>query len=402
MAKQAEPVTEAKPTQKVILVSSTKTISILSEIDGTKKLLVNGVEPKFEDPQPNDAEKEKIGHKWKRDFYSDFLKSHFENLIIITGAGSSVGWGGKTMEQLWDEVETKLTKEGLQQFITDIGFLNLTKDLEALLSRANLAKEFLAPEKKIAETIKICEKVIQAHCSFELPSNAPHSEFLNKITNRKLKDPRVKLFTLNYDTLFEQAAVSGNFTVMDGFSFSIPRTLSGRNFDFDIVYREKSRIKEEHSFVPRVFHLYKPHGSINWELDKDKNTIVIKENAENPLMIYPKDSKYENSYEQPFFEMMSRFQQNLRNENVLLICIGFSLNDKHIVTAIKEAVKQNPSFRLLIVSRTIRDNDIFNPFVEWAKTKNNVIIVSEEFKEFTQFYPTSKIYSETSDNFEAK
>ena len=54
-------------------------------------------------------------------------------------------------------------------------------------------------------------------------------------------------------------------------------------------------------------------------------------------MIYPKDSKYESSYEQPFFEMMARFQQSLRKENVMLVCIGFSFNDKHIVTVIQEA-----------------------------------------------------------------
>ena len=111
-------------------------------------------------------------------------------------------------------------------------------------------------------------------------------------------------------------------------------------------------------------------------------------------MIYPKDSKYENSYEQPFFEMMSRFQQNIRKENVLLICIGFSFGDKHIVTAIKEAVTQNPSFRLLIVCRTIKETDAFKWFIDKASQQENVILIAEEFKDFAQNYPYSKIYSD--------
>lgn len=268
---------------------------------------------------------------------------------------------------------------------------NEEKDLEKLLSRANIAIDFVKEfDKKpidINKLISDAEIVIHENCKLILKQDAPHELFLNKVTNRKLKDPRVKIFTLNYDTLFEQAAIKGGFTVIDGFSFSSPRTLSGRNFDYDIIYRENSRIKEEESFVPKVFHLYKPHGSINWELSSSTEKIVINEDTKSPLMIFPKDSKYENSYEQPFFEMMSRFQQNLRKENVLLICIGFSFGDKHIVTAIKEAVAQNSSFRLLIINRTIRDNEVMKWFIERAKTQQNVIIAADEFKDFTQNYP---------------
>jgi hypothetical protein len=193
--------------------------------------------------------------------------------------------------------------------------------------------------------------------------------------------------------LFEQAAVKGNFTIIDGFSFTSPRTLSGRNFDYDIVYREKSRITEEESFVPKVFHLYKPHGSINWEHEKITGEIVINDKTETPLIIYPKDSKYENSYEQPFFEMMSRLQYNLRRDNVLLVCLGFSLNDKHIVSAIKEAVTQNPSFQLVIISRTIRQSGEFKWFLERSIKQENVILIQEEFKDFADNYPFSKIHN---------
>ena len=125
--------------------------------------------------------------------------------------------------------------------------------------------------------------------------------------------------------MFEQSACESNFVVIDGFSFSQPRIFSGRNYDYDIVSRNQSRVKEEDNFIQKVFHLYKLHGSVNWE--KQDNKIIQKEEPDEPLMIYPHQSKYESSYEQPYFEMMSRFQSNLRKENVFLITIGFSFGE---------------------------------------------------------------------------
>ena len=109
-------------------------------------------------------------------------------------------------------------------------------------------------------------------------------------------------------------------------------------------------LKEEDNFVQRVFHLHKLHGSLNWERDKEDKKVRIKEDPDNPLMVYLREAKYEDSYEQPFFEMMARFQRNLRlNNDTLLVCIGYSFNDKHINAAIEEALNQNPGFRLAVI-----------------------------------------------------
>ncbi|MFN0215042.1 MAG: SIR2 family protein [Saprospiraceae bacterium] len=381
--------------EKNLLITAHKSIVLQEENDEVQQVIVDGVPHDFPEPATDSSSKRAFATKLMREHYSEILRSHFENLIILTGAGSSVGFGGPLMKDLWQSVEEHFTEARFRIFCEKVGFDYTKKDLEGFLSRASVAKDFIALEgdESLADVISQCESIIYAKCKFLLPEDAPHVHFMNKVTNRKLKDPRVKVFTLNYDSLFEQASTKGNFTVIDGFSFTSPRTLSGRNFDYDIVYREKSRIKEEESFVPKVFHLYKPHGSINWKLEEGTGRVIIDDNPDKPLLIYPKDSKYENSYEQPFFEMMSRFQQNLRNDNVMLICIGFSFWDKHIVTAIKEAVEQNPSFRLLIVNPSI--SEPMSPFIELAKHQLNITYISEKFNDFAENYPFSPIYSKS-------
>jgi hypothetical protein len=409
--------------KKHIYINGKKSVEVeYGADDVVVDVYIDGVKHQFKEDNPNKLE---YALATKRKKYSEFLNNQFENLIILTGAGSSVNIGeniiidevsterkGRLLAQLWDDVEAKLSQPILDKFCKLVRYeekfkeneedadFKYVKNLEKLLSLANIAKNYVVdvPEEdkvamSIEEIITDIEKIIKIKCSLKLPENAPHSLFIEKITKRKVTLPRVKIFTLNYDTLFEQAGRKKNFTIIDGFSFSHPRTFSGRNFDLDIVSRNSSRVKEEDNFVQKVFHLYKPHGSVDWT--KEGYDIIQKDEVENPLMIFPKDSKYESSYEQPFFEMMSRFQQNLRNENVLLICVGFSFSDKHIVTAIVEALEQNPGFQLMVVNKDIdTTSETFKPIFEASKKHNNIVLIDELFEDFANNFPDLKSYNQ--------
>lgn len=263
------------------------------------KVFIDNKEYKFE---PDDTQdKREYAVKVKRDKYQKFLNNQFENLVVLCGAGSSVGIGsgtqqGRLLSQIWDDVQTLLTKEKIEKFCELVHYIDkdengYKKNLEKLLSCANSAKEYVMDKEiNIRETITSIQNTIKKSCELDLPTNSPHKEFLDKLTKRKVTLPRAKIFTLNYDTLFEQAGKQGNFTIIDGFSFSFPRIFSGRNFDYDIVQRDNSRVKDEDNFVRKVFHLYKPHGSVDWERTLN-GEIKQSEKVETALMIYPKDSK---------------------------------------------------------------------------------------------------------------
>lgn len=399
-----------------IYINGNSRVGIEKEGEQVTKVFIDEREYQFE-PDDN-QDKAEFAHKTKRNKYSQFLSKQFENLLVLTGAGSSVGIGenqynghnllvekkGKLLTQLWDDTEIMLTTTVLNKFCELVRYNDkkdgvYVKNLEKLLSCANAAKEYIVDPLEgegkidIAETIESIEQLIRNNCELQLPNNSPHETFLERIAKRKVTLPRAKIFTLNYDTLFEQAARRKRFTVIDGFSFAFPRLFSGNNFDYDIVLRDKRGVKEEDNFIKKVFHLYKPHGSVDWEKLSDGSVRQI-DNPKKALMIFPKDSKYENSYDQPFFEMMSRFQQNLRNDNVLLICIGFSFNDKHIVAMIKEALVQNPGFQLMVVNKGIDTSEGFKWLVNLAYIHSNISLVDELFADFSINYPELKSYNQ--------
>lgn len=341
--------------------------------------------------------------------------SHFKNIAILTAAGTSMDNGthsGKTRDGLWTECEATIneivTQLRSESSISQENLSSITSnhDIESFLSFVILFEKISSRELRDFEGHSLKEKLekqIASACTLQLDENNHHHElFLQKLLARKNSDPRVQLYTTNYDKLFEQAAQNIGATIIDGFSFTLPRRFSGNNFEKDIVYRERTRVKNEESFVPNVFQLYKLHGSIDWEKD-EKGSIIQNEHTEKPCIIYPASDKYESSYEQPYFEMMAHFQQTLRKEGTLLIVVGFGFKDKHIQNVIKEAVTQNPNFHLLIVcyekGKGITKEllpDFLKQDEKEGKIKviyNNVSILHSTFKDFVENYPLNQSYN---------
>ena len=399
----------------ILINGKSKTIEVKdAEFDKGKLVNISEIKnyPKLDADNKEIKHTAELANNEKRKVYSSFFQKPFKNLIILTGAGSSMDVKGLSMAQLWDEAVKEFKTEevdGLNNIIEAVKFpkeKTNKKDIEALLSQVEGFIKFSEDKdivfkdgkKKLSELKNLLFKLIQDRCTIPTPPNEafPHKVLLEKVLQRKQTSPRVKIFTLNYDLLFEDAATVANAIVIDGFSYTFPRTFSGRYFDYDIVQREGSKLKEEDNFVQRVFHLHKLHGSINWERNKETGDVIVNDETEEALMVYPREAKYEDSYEQPFFEMMARFQRNLRlNDDTLLVCIGYSFNDKHINAAIEEALNQNPGFRLAIIDpgfdnpnaskslKTIKENTL--------KTER-ILMVSETFTDFANYFPEIKTY----------
>jgi len=323
-----------------------------------------------------------------------FEENTFHHVLVLAGAGTSISAGGKTREGLWTacQQEIEVVSEAVEG--RDLNGKG-SSDIEEFLSHAERLYSVMDNNEKLNAAIVGLKKAIRTQCNIVCEAVGDHENLLRKLTARKPGLPRFECFTTNYDTLFEQAARKAGFVVIDGFSFSFPRTFSGRYFDLDIVNRERTRLKGEENFIPNVFHLLKLHGSIDW-FSRNDGTIEQRECEENaePLIIYPSSEKYSASYDQPYFEMMSRFQTALRRENTLLIVLGFGFADKHLNNAIVEAVRQNPGFHLLVVDygHPSHGIDLGKYTKIFGQIGSNISIVYASFHDFVNLLPVNRSY----------
>lgn len=276
-------------------------------------------------------------------FLSDLLQS--PTLMLLCGLGTSLHLAhAPTMDDLWSAV-ADLPDFG--QVLSDTRWPSGDdRDVEALLSRCDMLAS-LDDESACAKFRPVAERKIFELCHFVDPSSSlqPHQDLLRRVARRSARLPRTQIFTTNYDTAIETAAASLGYLIVDGFSYTTPRTFDPAYFDYDFVRRGGTQRRID--FVPEVFILHKLHGSVSW--NKTSTGVVQADVVKVPVLIFPRQSKYELSYELPFLESMSRFQTGLRQPNVGLLIIGSGLRDKHLVEPILACLRSNPTARVAVV-----------------------------------------------------
>ena len=298
-----------------------------------------------------------------------------KKLIVLAGLGTSmcVKEGGQvvapTMDTLWDAVKksfsSSTTQQGTWDDVMQIVGQPESGDIEELLSRCKLYQMFRKDEDslKIGQFIESAEATIRNTVDFiKQDTRLPvHEAFLRRIARRSVRRDRLKVFTTNYDTCFEHAAQRAGFVVIDGFTFAQPPRFDPRMFSYDIV-RGNDDVKDM-ELIEHLFQLYKMHGSIDWTLNPKLNEISRQSSTEKPLLIYPRNSKFELAFEQPYLEMISTFQSCLRQSNMFLLALGFGFNDTHIAEPIMSAVETNLSLNVLLVSPSLTKDSVSNSYV---------------------------------------
>lgn len=284
------------------------------------------------------------------------------NFLTLTGAGASFcarNPDGEpqapSMAALWNSVEAAVGEAEFAAVCAIFQKAKLDKNIEKLLSLCKVyleLNEAAGADDQEVETIRafvptaekcILEKVDYVKTQTALPA---HETYIRKIGRRGFRKARAKVFTTNYDLSLEEAARRLRFTIIDGFSHSLDQVYDQQYFEHDIVRREPS--KEAPDYIPNVFHLYKLHGSTDWRR-VGADVIRSRDNdVGQPVLIYPRSSKYQEAFDPPYLDMMGALQAALREPDSALVVAGFGFNDDHISRPILSALESNLSFRLVI------------------------------------------------------
>jgi hypothetical protein len=377
---------------------------------------LNAVIPPGTDP----AEEQKLiaAAKAARDELKGFLLSslQMQHVVVLAGSGTSLGpvTKGPSMWDLWDHCvnsnpgggnSARTTSTSAAQVIADTGYdIAIAKEnIEALLSRCEAFLQ-VNDDPDIMKFITASKKVILDKCSgFIDPKDskqlAAHRTFLHRLSRRRVRDSRLKLFTTNYDLCFETAAGRQGLVALDGFSFAQPRHFDPRFFLYDIV-RTPPTGDEIGTPLEGVFHLYKLHGSVNWSRFGDDGEIEVVPNPtpDSACLIYPAKGKYQQSYLQPHLELISQYFSALREPNTCLIATGFGFNDDHLSEPILAAVRTNPHLRLVIVNPSADDltarpkekNKYWDTLFTLSKQGEDVWLINATFSDFSEMIPDLK------------
>lgn len=330
---------------------------------------------------------------------SDTLRC--SNVVVLTGLGTSlhvnvdsdetetnkkrVPQVGKAIAPtMWDLWEAASVESG-SEFPNILKLSRLPQaeqdkgNIEALLSYCKAASEFVeddAQRSVIYSFIERTERIVRDRVRFldEADEVPVHIDLLRRLARRSSRKVRSKIFTTNYDLCFEHAARQGRYVVIDGFSHTTPQVFDSIYFGYDIVKRESN--PDSHDFISNVFQLYKLHGSIDWTKNTKTNEIEKNPKTDKPVLVYPRNTKYELAFEQPYLEMMSSFQAAIRQPDTGLLIMGFGFNDSHIAEPIIAAIRSNLGLKVVVCDPALGDRAIDESgggFIPGSDTKNSYL-----------------------------
>lgn len=220
---------------------------------------------------------------------------------------------------------------------------------------------------------------IFSECALSLPDTAkaksaseiaPQLAFLSKLVARDSNLGRTHLFTLNYDTLFEQALELLGIQYFDGFTGRANARFDPSVYGLDVYYPgevAEGRVRRFDKFL----HFYKLHGSIHWfEQDgemrarhpnlvpfrtyaglkpDEKAAVLVKLTDGTPSVgILPTANKFAQTLTMPYAHLFRSFQVRLSVPQTFLLVLGYGFGDDHVSRIIENAL-MNPSLVMLVV-----------------------------------------------------
>lgn len=266
--------------------------------------------------------------------------------VLVVGSGASAPHGIPTMNELGqhlvdtirpDAVKAETKAWGLFKELVTQGL-----DLENALQQVSLPDALVRRVESSTwdlfsrRDLSLYNKLIAG--TSQLPLTRLF-RFLLRVAN-----PRVSVFTTNYDRLVEYAADCAEADVFTGFSSGWLRRFMPERIEGDAS-----------SHVAKV-DIWKMHGSLDWFERDPGQPIAIPLSARvppgyRPLVVTPGLDKYRRTHGDPFRAVIAHADRVFARASSFL-CIGYGFNDEHVQPRLVRRI-QRDGVPILVLTRTL-------------------------------------------------
>lgn len=286
--------------------------------------------------------------------------AYSKNIGFFFGAGTSCALGIPNIEQLTNDIESKLSGDSKTNFAKIKKDLSDKATIEDILNHIRRIRELTneSADKKYIEVSgeaakkldkEICTKIydiiLEKEKVADLETTKKFFAWLS-ILNREFSK---EIFTTNYDLIIEKSLESSQIPYFDGFVGSYEPFFWQESID---------KLVGKDDLTQNWIRLWKIHGSLSWFWKEDEKTKTPKivrigkidkiEDEENELVIYPSKEKYDSSKKQPFVAYFDRLKNYLLNGELLFVFTGYSFSDQHINEIIFNCLRQNNRLSVLV------------------------------------------------------
>jgi len=293
------------------------------------------------------------------------LKKSFSsaNINFLIGSGCSsedIAMYGTIEKKIDEMTDEELKKQKIKEFKQAV--INPHQDLSKLCA---------------LKSVKQYKKFLQSlSCVLEKRENS--------VSLRK-----ANIFTTNYDLFIEEASNDIPIILNDGFERK-PNLLNkfkySTNAFFNRTYNN-GRLYNYNAEIPTI-NLLKIHGSLSWKKENE-DIVFSNEISEQFIGIMPNNNKHEETLtKECIYDLLRLYSNELDKENTILVSVGFSFEDSHIMKLTQRGLK-NSTLGLFIVCC---DSDAKKQYELKFKNFNNVILIYDSkslkfgFEQFTSIF----------------
>jgi hypothetical protein len=313
------------------------------------------------------------------------IATHERHVGFFVGAGASMAAGLPGLDELTLTVAGELKGEDKDLFEITQKSLGKSANIEDFLDHLRLLRDLLrkdasktyegisgAQAKKL--DIAICQAIQKAVLSPDPTKMGGHYALASWILHVR-RDQPIEIFTTNYDLVIEMAFERCEVPHFDGFVGTV------RPFFVPECVEADGTKQTEDFYPPRAWaRLWKLHGSISWQLEKDSSgnerivrVALLPLEPETELVIYPSREKYTASRKLPFVSYMDRLREVVSTGEYLLFIVGYSFRDQHLNEILRQGLRSNtrlavnafthsdPGPDLLALAEAHRNLSVFGP-----------------------------------------